>query len=242
MPAPVTRQEALRLLGVAEPADPAAVKQAYRQLAREHHPDRGGDPSTFHRLQGAYERLTTDSQPPPPTMSRGRPSRRAAPHTSEHERADVGSIAWDTPLPAGETRLDRDRLAVLLARGTPDHVAAVTATSRAPGSRLNAVAAKLSPAFTAKLAIREHVDDRGQAVIAVELTAAGRRARRAVDRLPLDDAWTRLRRTSSTTLRSTLTARGNQRATAVLAAARVAGLLDRLDWPLDDWTTTVEGT
>ena len=41
------------------PADAAweTVKQTYRRLAAQHHPDKGGDPSRFRAIRGAYEIL-----------------------------------------------------------------------------------------------------------------------------------------------------------------------------------------
>jgi hypothetical protein len=43
------------------------VQAAYRRLARQHHPDRGGDPARFVTIQQAYERavqLLQDDTPP----------------------------------------------------------------------------------------------------------------------------------------------------------------------------------
>ena len=38
-------------------ASPAAVKSAFRRLVSRHHPDKGGHPETFRRINAAYERL-----------------------------------------------------------------------------------------------------------------------------------------------------------------------------------------
>jgi curved DNA-binding protein CbpA len=46
----LTREEAVRILGLPPSADRDTVKRAYRQLVRSHHPDAGGDPATFHDL------------------------------------------------------------------------------------------------------------------------------------------------------------------------------------------------
>jgi hypothetical protein len=51
------RREALRLLGLEPGATPQAIKRAYRRLAKAHHPDLGGRPEAFHRLEAAYRLL-----------------------------------------------------------------------------------------------------------------------------------------------------------------------------------------
>jgi hypothetical protein len=55
------RRAALRLLGLQPDATAAAIKRAYRRLAKAHHPDLGGDAAAFHRLDAAY-RLLLDSE------------------------------------------------------------------------------------------------------------------------------------------------------------------------------------
>lgn len=45
------------ILGVALDATWDAIKRAYRALARQHHPDLGGDPAQFRRVQAAFEIL-----------------------------------------------------------------------------------------------------------------------------------------------------------------------------------------
>jgi hypothetical protein len=37
--------------------DVIQIRTAYRSAARTHHPDRGGDPAKFRRMQAAYEVL-----------------------------------------------------------------------------------------------------------------------------------------------------------------------------------------
>jgi curved DNA-binding protein len=44
-------------LGVNENANPEEIKRAYRKLAAQHHPDKGGDTAQFQRIQKAYETL-----------------------------------------------------------------------------------------------------------------------------------------------------------------------------------------
>lgn len=56
-PPPDPIRQALALLGLEEGASPQAIKRAYRRLAKTHHPDLGGDPQAFHRLEAAYRLL-----------------------------------------------------------------------------------------------------------------------------------------------------------------------------------------
>ena len=46
------------ILGVAPDATPDQIKAAYRQLVKDHHPDRGGDPERFMQIQQAYQQIT----------------------------------------------------------------------------------------------------------------------------------------------------------------------------------------
>jgi len=44
-------------LGVSESADADEIKRAYRKLASQHHPDKGGDTQKFQEIQSAYDTL-----------------------------------------------------------------------------------------------------------------------------------------------------------------------------------------
>ncbi len=46
------------VLGLTQNATADDIKKAYRKLAREHHPDKGGDPEKFKKVQEAYEVLS----------------------------------------------------------------------------------------------------------------------------------------------------------------------------------------
>jgi curved DNA-binding protein len=50
------------ILGVSRQATPQEIKAAYRKLAMEHHPDRGGDESTFQKINQAYDTLSDNNK------------------------------------------------------------------------------------------------------------------------------------------------------------------------------------
>lgn len=48
-----------KILGVERGATPEQVKAAYRKLASQHHPDKGGDTARFQEIQAAYEQINS---------------------------------------------------------------------------------------------------------------------------------------------------------------------------------------
>lgn len=55
LPEPGTTEHWCDVLGVPEGADAATVQVAYQRLRSQHHPDKGGDPEAFNRIQRAWE-------------------------------------------------------------------------------------------------------------------------------------------------------------------------------------------
>ena len=51
-------QNPYQTLGVNRDATPDEIKRAYRKLASQHHPDKGGDKTRFQEIQIAYDALT----------------------------------------------------------------------------------------------------------------------------------------------------------------------------------------
>ncbi len=241
----MTRQQALHVLALPPDADDAAVKRAYRQLARTAHPDAGGDAATFRDLQLAYERLVTS---PPVARERqrrpshARPSRRTREGDtptqpwSEHGAA-VDDVDWDAPAPGdGMVALDLSLLARALARPHAGPVHPVTARSRGPRSPVNRWLHLLADDLTATLAVRP-ARERGRRGHDVEvwLRAWSRRERKLLETATLPDDWVLLRGSSSTTAIRTLAPSQERRATAARAARAADVALDRVGWPLTAW-------
>ena len=237
MPQEPTREEAARLLGLGLPCSPGQVKRAYRRQARQHHPDRGGDARVFHALQLAYERLSEGSGTARPQVG-GRPSRTPAASPPVPSRADLAGLGSDRDLPPGRTRLDSDLLASALARPHPQPLHPLAATSRAPGSLLNRAAPVLAADLTARLVVVNTTTDLREPVVRIEVVGGARRARKALERAPLEGVWTRRRRSSTTELSSAVQPAQDRRETAAVVAWRVARLLKQLSWPLPQWTLT----
>ncbi|MES1922805.1 hypothetical protein MHBO_004328 [Bonamia ostreae] len=53
----VENEELYNTLGVGKNATNSEIKKAYRQLAKKHHPDKGGDENQFKKIQLAFEVL-----------------------------------------------------------------------------------------------------------------------------------------------------------------------------------------
>lgn len=47
-----------QILGISKTASPEEIKKAYRKLATQHHPDKGGDTAKFQEIQSAYSILS----------------------------------------------------------------------------------------------------------------------------------------------------------------------------------------
>lgn len=54
------RQQALNVLGLPPNATPQQIKRRYRTLAKQYHPDRGGNQQQMQRIIAAYELLTKE--------------------------------------------------------------------------------------------------------------------------------------------------------------------------------------
>jgi molecular chaperone DnaJ len=58
----MAKRDYYEVLGVGKGASPDEIKKAYRRLAVQHHPDRGGDEAKFREASEAYEVLKDESK------------------------------------------------------------------------------------------------------------------------------------------------------------------------------------
>ena len=78
-------------LGVAKNASADEIKKAYRKLAREHHPDQGGDEAKFKEIQGAYDVLS-DPEKRQQYDSFGSSNGRGGPQFQDFDLGDLGNL------------------------------------------------------------------------------------------------------------------------------------------------------
>lgn len=58
LPAPAGKREWWDVLECRRDASPEVIREQYRRLARQHHPDRGGNPEKMAEINAAYEQAT----------------------------------------------------------------------------------------------------------------------------------------------------------------------------------------
>eukprot|EP01062_Namystynia_karyoxenos_P057898 TRINITY_DN490_c0_g2_i1.p1 TRINITY_DN490_c0_g2~~TRINITY_DN490_c0_g2_i1.p1 ORF type:complete len:1522 (+),score=504.07 TRINITY_DN490_c0_g2_i1:98-4567(+) len=77
------QRSAYTILGVSDTATDQEIRAAFRELAREHHPDRGGTKEGFRELRAAYEQIlrergSSGHAPAPPAKTEGAAEKPAA--------------------------------------------------------------------------------------------------------------------------------------------------------------------
>ena len=78
-------------LGVPKTASAEEIKKAYRKLAREHHPDQGGDETRFKEVQGAYD-LLADPEKRKAYDQFGSANGRGGPQFQEFDLGNLGDL------------------------------------------------------------------------------------------------------------------------------------------------------
>ena len=87
--------DALRTLGLRKGATPEEIKKAYKRLAREHHPDKGGDSDAFIKIHDAYESLQGGGSSAPPAGTPSEDALFAALFRFEQEFGDAFAAYGD---------------------------------------------------------------------------------------------------------------------------------------------------
>lgn len=233
-------QEALDVLGLRGPVDAATVKRAYRRLARELHPDAGGDAEEFHRVRTAFEAIgdgTATARGPAPQEHVASVEQRwweahGAWHDAPVDRSGVDLTR--EPPPQGATRVDLHLLASLLAGDEP--ISPVRLHSRAPGSRLHHIITWLQPDLLAQVSILPAgTGPRPGHDIEVAVRCAGGKGRRLLAGATTPGGWTRSRGSESVRMERRLRPCRDVRDTAVRLAREVEDALEAVEWPLGEW-------
>lgn len=239
--------DARTLLGISRGATVGEIRQAYRRLARVHHPDAGGDVATFQDLTVAVELLTHPRRQEPKVKSSPSTGRQAYPSTAgqfasaagarvDTSKVDISPLDG-TPLPTPGAAWGHDHLArAVYASLTEDHVQIpLEGVSRRPGSWLNRHTRHLSDdllsRWTVEPARRRGMPDHDLEVVARVPSGA----RKHVDRATLPKGWSSVRRPSTTEASLVVHPSATPAATAVRVAAAVNDFCDAIGWPLQQW-------
>lgn len=233
-------EEALDVLGLRGPVDAATVKRAYRRLARELHPDAGGDAGEFHRVRAAFEAIgegTAAMRGPAPQEHVASVRRRwwdahGAWHDAPVERDGI-DLSRQAP-DGGATRADLDLLASLLAVDEP--INPVRLHSRAPGSRLHHIITWLQLDLLAQVQVAPATTGpRPGHDIDASVRSSGGRGRRLLAGASVPDGWTRSRGSESVLIHRRFRPCRDPRDTAVRLARQIHEALEGLGWPLGEW-------
>ncbi len=91
-----------KILGVSDDASPQEIQRAYREKARKHHPDMGGDAWAFQQVQEAYQTLTN------PKPNRSRDIRKPKPQSNRKPTTPTGEKRSRSAGPQrGESKTDQ---------------------------------------------------------------------------------------------------------------------------------------
>lgn len=230
-------REALDVLGLRGPAAAEDVKRAYRRLARELHPDAGGDTAAFQRVRAAFEAIgggtDTRTGPAPQQRTASVDDRWWDAGSAWHdEHVDHGDIDPTAAVPDERPlRADAQVLARLVRRGTP-----VVLHSRSPGSRLHRFVSWLDPDLLATVVVRHAQEGRRAGHdLEVEVTASGGRGRRLLSGCRPPGSWTLARGSETARLRRQFRPSRDLDDTAVRIAREAERALASIGWSLEEW-------
>lgn len=231
-------RRALEVLGLSGPASPADVKAAYRRLARELHPDAGGDVDAFREVQAAYEVVRDGTEqvrggPAPQTHAASVERRWWESPGAWHEGPAPADLEVGAPLPEARVApADPAMLATLVL----DDRRPARLVSRSPSSRLHRFVGMIDPTLLCTLEVGTAVDGpRPGHDLVLRLRAPGGRGRRVAGERSLPAGWVRSRGSDVVTLERRLRPSREARDSAVRAARAAEELCDALDWPLKQW-------
>ncbi len=226
------------MLGVSRTDDESTIRRRYHALARDQHPDAGGDADAFQRLRRAYAVLVVEA--PEASKASGSPNadpdapRRPPPPDPRPSTptVDIDEVDWDQPLPTRPAALDRGLLARAGAVANP--VATTVAHSRGPRALLNRVTPMLEDGLAARLETGLQLS---REELGIRITAPTRRTRRLLLDIRRLDGWTVHRANSDVVVATRRVPVGvYARVNSLVLAEVVDGALGALDWPLSAWT------
>lgn len=231
-------RRALDVLGLRGPAGPEDVKRAYRRLARDLHPDTGGDVERFRDVQAAFEAIRhgTDAVvagPPPQERAAAVDQRWWEAPGAWHEEPVDDALDVHVEVPdGGAVAADPALLAALVL----DDARPARLVSRAPSSRLHRFVRMLDPTLLCTLEVGTATDGpRPGHDLVLRLRAPGGRGRRVAGERSLPSGWVRSRGSDVVVLERRLRPSHAARDSAVRAARAAEQLCEALDWPLEQW-------
>jgi len=99
------RVDPYRVLGVSPSASEKQIRKAYLKLAKQHHPDRGGDAARFDEITKAWNQLSDlDFAPPSASATQQSPGPAQRPRNSSKTRSAPEAVRFIPPLADGPVR------------------------------------------------------------------------------------------------------------------------------------------
>lgn len=99
------RLDPYQVLGVDPAANERQIRRAYRALAKQHHPDRGGDAARFDQITKAFKQLSDLDFSPPTTVPAPGQAQRTRPVPRPAPKATDEPVVFIPPLADGPLRV-----------------------------------------------------------------------------------------------------------------------------------------